>query len=382
MLNYLCQLLQVTVGERTSFERPLNDNEWRELFEIAKRQALTGILLKGIEQLPKEQWPKSDIILKWYAFAEYIKNRNVKTSDVCVRLTEKLTHDGFEVCILKGQANHVYYNALQSTQGLGLMRTCGDIDAWIWPKENTKHPVNKVIGYCRERVILLSLCHLHVEVTPVNGVPVEIHLRPSFLNAPWRDWHFQKLFMSAQFETADIDGLGKVRKLRADYDLIFQMNHIYRHLLDEGVGMRQVLDFYVLLMTYHRLSTSNVEMMSVDKVMKHVSKCGMNRFASALMFVLQSLFNIDSDLLLCSPSIKYGAFLLDEMVKAGNFGHYDTRLESLVEKKGKLSYQLNKAKRRFKRNIRFLSSYPEEVICEPFARLWHTLWRKFELYRL
>ena len=84
----------------------------------------------------------------------------------------------------------------------------------------------------------------------MNGVPVEIHFRPSFLNAPWSNLCFQKLFKSAVFENKEIDECGTIKKLRVDYDLIFQMNHIYRHLLDEGVGMRQILDFYVLLKAY------------------------------------------------------------------------------------------------------------------------------------
>ena len=106
----------------------------------------------------------------------------------------------------------------------------------------------------------------------------------------------------------------------------------------------------------------------------------MKRFVSALMFVIQRMFGLEDEELLCAISEKHGIFLIDEMMAAGNFGHYDKRMSYVEVKKGKLSYQLQKAQRRFTRNLRFLTSYPEEVICEPFARISHFLWRKVRIF--
>lgn len=374
-------ILQSAIGKTVQLSHTLSEKEWNEIFGLAKKQALVGIMFEGVERLPQEQWPPRNVILQWAMVVESIKHRNRQTTDICLRLTEVLGKDGFETCILKGQANHVYYDGLNSEHSLGHLRICGDVDAWIWLKEKTKHPVKSIIDYCQSKKILLSLCHLHAEVKPVNGVPVEIHFRPSFLNAPWSNLCFQKLFKSAVFENKEIDECGTIKKLRVDYDLIFQMNHIYRHLLDEGVGMRQVLDFYMLLKTYRKESLVRDELMDGSALKKHVKACGMGRFASALMYVLQKIFDMDGSELLCAPSEHHGSFLLDEMMLAGNFGHYDARMRTLEVKKGKLSYQLQKALRRFKRNLRFLTSYPGEVICEPIARVEHFLWRKYRLYR-
>lgn len=374
-------ILQSAIGKTVQLSHTLSEKEWNEIFGLAKKQALIGIMFEGVERLPQEQWPPRNVVLQWAMMVESIKRRNRQTTDVCLRLIEVLGKDGFETCILKGQANHIYYDGLNSAHTLGHLRICGDVDAWIWPKEKTKHPVKSIIDYCQSKKILLSLCHLHAEVKPVNGVPVEIHFRPSFLNAPWSNLCFQKLFKSAVFENKEIDECGTIKKLRVDYDLIFQMNHIYRHLLDEGVGMRQVLDFYMLLKTYRKESLVRDELMDGSALKKHVKACGMGRFASALMYVLQKIFDMDGSELLCAPSEHHGSFLLDEMMLAGNFGHYDARMRTLEVKKGKLSYQLQKALRRFKRNLRFLTSYPGEVICEPIARVEHFLWRKYRLYR-
>lgn len=374
-------ILQSAIGKTVQLSHTLSEKEWNEIFGLAKKQALVGIMFEGVERLPQEQWPPRNVVLQWAMMVESIKHRNRQTTDVCLRLTEALSKDGFETCILKGQANHVYYDGLNSEHSLGPLRICGDVDAWIWPKEKTKHPVKSIIDYCQSKKILLSLCHLHAEVKPVNGVPVEIHFRPSFLNTPMRDRYFQRLFQSAHFEKVNIDGCCKLTKLRVDYDLLFQMNHIYRHLLDEGVGMRQVLDFYMLLKAYRKESLVRVNLMDGSALQRHVKACGMGRFASALMYVLQKIFDMDSSELLCVPSEHHGSFLLDEMMLAGNFGQYDARMRALVVKKGKLSYQLQKASRRFKRNLRFLTSYPEEVIWEPIARVEHFLWRKYRLYR-
>lgn len=371
------QLLRVAIGDDASLSHALKEGEWQEMLDMAKKQSLAGILFEGIKRLPTEQWPQGDMVLKWTVASEAIKRRNVKTTEVCFLLVKALAQDGFDACILKGQANHVYYNRLKADEPLGMARTCGDIDAWIWPQAPTAHPVKNIIDYCQQKNILLSLCHLHAEVKPVQGVPIEIHFRPSFLNAPWRNRAFQNLFKTAKFVEEDIDGCGKIRKLRVDYDLIFQMNHIYRHLLDEGVGLRQVLDFYVLLKDYHcQQSHAAGDMMDRDELVRNVKVCGMSRFASALMYVLREIFEMEDEELLCSVSEKHGKFLLSEMMLAGNFGHYDERMAYIEVRKGQLKYQLQKARRRFQRNLRFLSSYPEEVMCEPMARVAHWLWRK------
>lgn len=381
MIEDFFLILQAAIGKPVRLSHSLSDDEWQEMFELAQKQALLGIAFEGVIKLPQEQWPKGDMVLKWTMAAEAIKHRNRQTTDVCLRLTEIMSKEGFDTCILKGQANHVYYDRLIDGVSLGMLRVCGDVDAWIWPKEKILHPVKCIIDYCQRKNILISLCHLHAEVKPIGGVPVEIHFRPSFLNAPWRNRSFQKLFKVAVFENAKIDDIGIVKKLRVDYDLVFQMNHIYRHLLDEGVGLRQVFDFYVQLKDYNKERIVRKELMGKEEIMKIISSCGMKRFATALMFVLKKIFHVGNDELICGISEKDGLFLLNEIMMAGNFGHYDIRMNDIEVRKGKLSSQLQRASRRFMRNLRFLSSYPEEVICEPFARVYHFVWRISGLYR-
>ena len=381
MIEDFFLILQAAIGKPVRLSHSLSDDEWQEMFELAQKQALLGIAFEGVKNLPQEQWPKGGMVLKWTMAAEAIKHRNRQTTDVCLRLTEIMSKEGFDTCILKGQANHVYYDRLIDGVSLGMLRVCGDVDAWIWPKEKILHPVKCIIDYCQRKNILISLCHLHAEVKPIGGVPVEIHFRPSFLNAPWRNRSFQKLFKVAVFENAKIDDIGIVKKLRVDYDLVFQMNHIYRHLLDEGVGLRQVFDFYVLLKDYNKERIVRKELMGTEEIMKIISSCGMKRFATALMFVLKDIFHVGNDELICGISEKDGLFLLNEIMMAGNFGHYDIRMNDIEVRKGKLSSQLQRASRRFMRNLRFLSSYPEEVICEPFARVYHFVWRISGLYR-
>lgn len=374
-------ILQSTIGENVRLTHSLSHDEWEEMFDLAKKQALLGLAFEGVKKLPKEQWPQGDIVLKWTMATEQIKRLNLRTTNVCLRLNDILAKEGFDTCILKGQANHVYYDSMIDGVSLGMQRVCGDVDAWIWPNEKMQHPVKSIIDYCQRKNILISLCHLHAEVKPIGGVPIEIHFRPSFLNTPWRNRYFQKVFKSAVFENSKIDDIGIVKKLRVDYDLIFQMNHIYRHLLDEGVGLRQVFDFYVLLKDYNKERIVRKELMGKEEIMKIISSCGMKRFATALMFVLKDIFHVGNDELICGISEKDGLVLLNEIMMAGNFGHYDIRMNDIEVRKGKLSFQLQRASRRFMRNLRFLSSYPEEVICEPFARVYHFVWRKFGLYR-
>ena len=362
------ELIQVAIGQRERLSRNPMNKEWTELDAMSSKQSLTGVVFYGVEKLPKEQWPAQDILFQWMGDVTLIENWNNMTSKACQTLCRQLENDGFQCCVLKGQANHAYYPI-----ELRKRRNCGDIDVWTVPKNGRykKDDVKNVLGYLRRKYELTGLCWLHANVTHESGVPVEVHFYPSFMNSPIKNRRFFFFFFNIKECTClkDIDGI-QIPAMKIDYDVIYQMNHIYRHLIDEGVGLRQVVDYYMLLKAWSQEGEKDK-----DRVMQVVRHLGMGRFASALMYVLQEVFAMPDEWLLCEPSEKHGRFLLNEIMIAGNFGHDDPRMASLNVKEGHLGYQISHAWRRIKRNMRFFTSYPEEVFWEPYARMSHFAWK-------
>ena len=76
-------------------------------------------------------------------------------------------------------------------------------------------------------------------------------------------------------------------------------------------------------------------------------------------------------MLICSPDIKAGQFLLNEIMRAGNFGKYDERIQN-AHKGGLLSLYLCN----IQRLSHMLKYYPSEVLWAPFWKVAHYTWRK------
>ena len=93
------------------------------------------------------------------------------------------------------------------------------------------------------------------------------------------------------------------------------------------------------------------------------------------MYVLQEVFGLDDEWQLCTLNQKEGAFLLDEIMRGGNFGHYDDRNEWYV-----VNQRLKRGLFNAKRNLRYLAHYPSEVIWIMPWKLWHWCWRKWNGY--
>ena len=361
------ELIQISLGVRDTLSRTPSATEWASLFQAAQKQALTGILLSGLERLSKEQQPHQELLFQWIGLAVQIEQSNLQTTKACFSLVGKLENDGFKVCVLKGQANHAYY-----PKEFANRRNCGDIDAWV--AEN----VSRVMNYLEKNYTLTGLCWLHASMNDEDGIPIEVHFRPSFMNEPLRNNRFQRHFKDIEKCSGikKIDGKN-LPALKIDEDVIYQMNHIYRHLIDEGVGLRQIVDYYFLLRFWNEQHTR-----SAEETMKIISWLGMRRFARALMYVLREVCGMTEGMLLCPVNAKDGQFLMSEIMLAGNFGHSDPRMNAVSGNQGHLQFQLGRAWRRAKRNMRFLTSYPGEVVWEPFARLCHFGWKRLKLWRL
>jgi hypothetical protein len=372
MYSLFVELLQISVGTRDSLSRVPSALEWERIFDEAKRQAVAGIMLTGMERMPDKQRPNKVLLLQWIGICQQIETQNSITTKTCIKVSQRLDNDGFNACVLKGQSNYRYYPAEMKNR-----RSCGDVDVWVVPKEECKNHVRQVVEHVDANYNMDLLCWLHNGFTDDSGVPVEVHFRPSFMSEPCRNRRFQKYFrniLSCRTIT-ELDGV-EIPCMKVDEDVIYQMNHIYRHLIDEGVGLRQVVDYYFMLTAWNKQHTRTKE-----DTMKIVSWLGMKRFAGALMYVLREMLGMPEEYLLCPASVKDGEFLMNEIVMSGNFGHNDPRMGAVSTSGGYIGRRLSQACRRFKRNMRFLTSYPGEVIWEPIVRVEHFVWKKLKLWR-
>ena len=108
------------------------------------------------------------------------------------------------------------------------------------------------------------------------------------------------------------------------------------------------------------------------ETMRTLCSLRMQRFTAAMMWVLQEVFGMDNGYLLTMPDEREGRFLLNEIMLAGNFGKYDERLQ---QEGGESEFRW--AIRKVKRNLRFVHSYPSEVLWSPIFKLWHYFWRAY-----
>ena len=76
MAEVFFELLQVALGRRDRLSRAITADEWRALFDMARKQAVVGVCRAGLLRLPADQWPPRDVVLEWEAACSQIEQRN------------------------------------------------------------------------------------------------------------------------------------------------------------------------------------------------------------------------------------------------------------------------------------------------------------------
>ena len=401
------EFLQVAVGNRESLSVSVTDADWHRLFEFCKKQALIGVGFSAVERLhTKGIVCPEELRIKWYALAVHIERRNRLLNRLCKKVTEQYEHDGFSTCILKGQGYQLNY-----PENLRMRRMSGDIDIWcLPPKEGLdiavhtgKDSVEYVKYHGRKAVIeYVKMQHRlegnkekpvvryhHIEAPKIDGTEVEVHFRPCYDHSPLRNWRMQRWFN----EHADVCMKNKTHMgfavPTASVNVVYQMCHLFSHYFDEGLGLRQLMDYYFALRVWHNdvMECKDLQsqgmwseglgtpVMSPSQVMSVFRSFGMAKFASAVMSVLHEVFAMPTHYYICEPNEKEGKKLLEEIMKGGNFGQYDTR-DAALKKGGMVKHGVWK----LKRVMRVVRSYPEEALWEPVFRVWHLGWRKIVDY--
>lgn len=431
IIKIFFELLQVAIGNKKTLSIVPTKEQWAELFILCKKQALVGLSFRGISS-------SSDIdetlYLKWLGMTAKVAQRNKGVNSACAELVKQYAHDGIRCCVLKGQGNLEYY-----PEELKDYRTAGDID--VWCKTMEPYGIDIAVGDLdgqgahyqkyrgREAIVeYVRMLHRvdgdkvtervryhHIDAPSIAGVEVEAHFRPLFLDSPLRNCRLQRWFRdNEQFGIHDaMIGDCVIPTPTVSFNAVYQLAHIYRHLFDEGVGLRQLLDYYFVLRALHIQQGSfadrtqsmaqwaegmGVAVKSNEEIMHMLSGFGMKKFAAAVMYVLQTVLDPSQPSLkgqesldwrkrwpwmICEPDEKEGKFLLNEIMMAGNFGKYDDRIARGAKSfmGFKVPDSISHAIEKTKHNLRLLKHYPEEVLWEPFFRVYHWIWRKLELWR-
>ena len=428
--------LRFCIGSGDEIPDSLKEADWKELYAIAKKQCLVGVLFDGIKKLPAEHvGMEKELLLQWMAESQMLEKANVRLNDAAIQVSEWFRKKGFRTCILKGQGNALMYPNPYS-------RTPGDIDIWVEGGDK------RIISFVRSISPHEKACYHHIEFPSYKGVEVEVHYRPSFLLCFRHNRKLQKYYERVKEEQFShrvmLGEQGEIAIPKAEFNLIFQLTHIFSHLMNEGIGLRQLVDYYYVLCDFYKVyqksskitpslftlkegSTSHPDPLTlrgeggnrptrcseplrskvggpkrsspncagwdrrdaigdmtsataarssfaanssaaIDRVQKELKELGLWKFAGGIMYIMQEVFGMPASRLIVPPNEKYGKFVLNEVLEAGNFGKHDARN---CFGRSQLGHNLQ----RVYRDIRLVRYFPAEALCEPLFRTWHFFWR-------
>ena len=418
------EFLRFCIGTVQEVPSSLKGADWRVLYAMARKQCLVGVLFDGIKRLPADVGMDKGLLFQWMAQNQTLRKANARLDEAAVEVAEWFGRKGFRTCVLKGQGNALLYPP-------GMERTPGDIDLWVDGGDR------KVVSFVRSLSPDEKVCYHHIGFPEYNGVEVEVHFRPSFLFCFRHNRRLQEYYervMDEQFaHKVKLGEQGEVAVPKAEFNLIFQLTHIFTHLMNEGIGLRQLLDYFFVLKNTDFIgntdggaflsntdSTDNTDKVGgnvdgdgfllntncsdntnkslgntdgdvfllntdftdntdriggnadvVDRrlLQDELRRLGLWEFAGAVMYIMKEVFGLEDNRLIVPPDVKRGRLVLKEVLEAGNFGQYDKRNWF---GHSALGHNLQ----RLYRDMRLVRYFPEEALSEPFFRIWHFFWRK------
>ena len=361
-ITLIFAFLKYSLGGKVDMNNVVVDMNWQQLYSFASKQSLHGFCFYGIERLGKE-YPEElkrnpierELLMTWMGKAQQISRQNMKVNTVAIKLYSMLREDGLRCCILKGQGNALMYPNAYS-------RNPGDIDVWVNASRE------QITEYAKKHFKLGDdIRYQHIE-TSVDGVPVELHFFPCTMNNPIYNARLQKWFKrNADLQCSNVvslpDGIGELAIPTTAFNVIYQLTHLYHHFFDEGIGMRQIIDYYYVV--------NNDELLVIrDTLQRELKHLGLWKFAGAVMYVLHEVLGLSEEKMIAPMDGRRGKLLLTEILNGGNFGKHFTKYGGFTHQSMGKKYFL-----KIWRNMHFVRYYPTEALSEPIFRTWHFFWR-------
>lgn len=351
----------------TAFEPPImSEEDWQQLYRFAVRQAIVGVVYEGVNRYNMTGAAPSEAIAdQWVIRMASIERKNQYTNNVTAQIFGLMEKDGFKCCILKGQGNNLLYPNPYS-------RMSGDIDLWMAQTGDPATDTKRILKYVRGKNPKGKAGYHHFEYGYFNKVEVEVHYRPSFLNNPLYNHRLQKWFT----EQADTqfsnrvelpDHAGEVAIPTPEFNAVYQLVHLYQHVINKGVGLRHIIDYYYVLMSLK-------DKQHMDATLRYL---GLEKIAGAVMWVLSKMLGMEEKYMITAPNERLGRVLAREILNSGDFVKQTKGSQPQTDggKKSTWRFQVEKNIQRLGFDVRMMRYFPSECLWEPLFRIYHFFWR-------
>ena len=303
--------------------------DWNSILRIAREQTVQVLVANGIETLPKELWPPKLIIFKLMEVRTKTAKMHLLLNSVLAKITTALNAEGIPSVLLKGQGLAQNYLVPES-------RICGDIDLYVG-EENIDKAYEVIAALTDkpqepEEGLTGKEKHRHLNI---DGVVIEIHRKTVTTHTArqariMRDWTLDSLNSHFNDDVLPVIYFNQVpvNVPSADFNNIFILYHAANHMLQGGIGFRQLCDWAVYLTKHHaeineKELKANLRRFNMIPIWNQFSR-----------FVVNTL-DLDPKYLPLAPRnlgpTKGAKFILDDIFATGNFGHYNELIKAPIE---------------------------------------------------
>lgn len=287
----------------------LSEEETKEIFTLAEQQALLGLIVDTLLRCDVRM-PKS-FVFESVGLLEKIKQNSRLVNGGVARLNELLTQHEVDYVMVKGQTVAAYYPD-------PLLRQIGDIDFYC-DAQNFKK-AQRVIKAEWGISTTVEGNYKHAEFA-YKHILYEAHFSLIQLFSKRNNSYWQQILHDDKGTIVNVDGV-QVKTLSPTLHTLYIFLHLYNHLLDLGVGLRQFCDLAILL---HSCKND----IDLALLRSHLETLGLEKPYRACGTVLVDYLGLPASELgyeLSDYDRKYKSRILDVVFYRGNMGYYHKRI--------------------------------------------------------
>ncbi len=257
----------------------ISNQVWEDVYNLGVQQGVAAIQFAGLQQLADAQidlpfqLPERKLKMKWFAHAMQVENHCNTQQKTASELAEIYAENGIRTVVLKGVAAGCNYPQPN-------YRPCGDLDCFLMGDYEQGNLIAERLGAKVERDFYK---HSHISY---KGLTVENHQFCTAVRGSKKTKVFERLLQSLlSQEGTTMIGNTRLECPSPMFNALFLTHHAQKHLLSEGIALRHLCDWAMLIY-------KQSDRIDWIKFKSYCDEYGMSHFAESMTRLSEKLLNV------------------------------------------------------------------------------------------